>query len=636
MSDLMQFGLDAEEIVQGAWTEAFEPPPDITVSQWADRHRILSGKASAEPGQWKTSRVPYAREPMDMLSPQSPAERIVLMWPSQSAKTESGNNWIGYIIHHAPAPTLFVMPSLLDLKKNVLQRINPMIEETPALRERVAAPRSRDAANNMFVKEFHGGMLLFSTANSASALASMPICYLYCDEIDRYPHNIDGEGDPVELAIRRTITFRGRRKILLTSTPTIKGFSRIEREFNKSDKRRYFVPCPHCGHMQYLRWKDEDGSFRLVWDKDRDGNHLPETARYLCEGCGVLIEEKHKRWMLDEANGARWIATAAGDGRTIGYHLNGLYSPFMTWEEIVREFLAKKDYIETLQEWTNTVLAEPFEDAGLSLNANTLGARLESWPRLHVPADVAVLVGAVDVQGDRLECKIVGYGAGEESWLIDYEIIWGSPSSDATVWEQLDEWRHRELIHAGSGKPMRLSILLIDSSDETDAVYDYVRPRQNERVYAIKGKDYLSRPGLAMESMSKRNPIKFYLLATIAAKDRIFARLRIPPPVAGQKAAPGYMHIPDWIPEQYLDQLTAEKKMVTKNPRTGALKVHYEKTGRNEALDLEVYCLCALFILQNFINPALYRDLARLHEMLIQGLAPAPRARRMRSSGINR
>lgn len=618
----------AEQVVYDAWTAGWEPPPDLNIWQWADKHRMLSQKGAAEPGPWRTDRVPYQREPMEMLSPQSPTQRIILMWASQTSKTEGANNWLGFIAHHAPGPVLFVMPTLNDLKKNVLQRIDPMIRETPALAERFAKPASRDAANNMFVKEFQGGMLILTGANSASGLASMPIRYLYGDEIDRWPHDVDGEGDPMDLAQQRTVTFRSRKKILLTSTPTLKGFSAIEREFKRSDQRYYFVPCPHCNHMQPLRWKDEDGTRRLLWDRNPEtGRHLPNTARYLCEECGVLIEERFKLQMLAAG---KWQATAPGEDGTAGYHLNALYSPFYSWPEMASEFLKAKDVPEKLKVWTNTKLAETWEEIGFSLNANTLAKRLEDYERAVVPSAAAVLVGSADIQGDRIEAKIVAFGAHEESWLVDYEIFWGDPSSDATVWARLDEWRRREFNHPGIGRSLRVAIFGIDSGDQADAVYDYVQPRQMERVFATKGSDYLSRPGLAMDSTAKRAHIRLFRFATMAAKDRIISRLQIEQP------GPGYVHLPNWVPEQYLAQMTSEKKLTKKDPRRGTVKIEYVVTGRNEAFDLEVYCLGLLFVLQTFIAPSMYRDLGALREAMGRGELPgAPRrARGVRNPGL--
>lgn len=620
-----------DQVTSEAWASGWEPAPDINVWQWADQYRVLSGKGAAEPGQWRTDRVPYMREPMEMLSPQSPVQRVVLMFASQMAKTETGNNWLGYIAHHAPGPALFVMPTISALKKNVLQRINPMISETPVLAERFAKPASRDAANNMFVKEFAGGMLILTGANSANELSSMPIRYLYGDEIDRWPYDVDGNGDPLDMAEQRLVSFRNRKKILLTSTPTIKGVSAIEREFKRGDQRYFFVPCPHCGQMQTLRWKDDEeigSTLRVRWDRDSTGKHLTKTARYACEGCGVLIEERHKRAMVALGE---WRATAPFDGETVSYHLNALYSPFTSWAEIGAAFLRAKDTPEKLQVWTNTKLAETWEESGFALNANVLQRRLEQYDRAVVPTGAALLLGAADVQGDRIEAKIIAFGPGEESWLIDFEIFWGDPSSDASVWARLDEWRRRDFLHEGSGRPMRLSIFGVDSGDQADAVYDYVQPRQAERVFALKGSDYLSRPGLVMEGSTKRSHLKLYRVATFAAKERLVSRLRLEQP------GPGYLHLPSWVPDQYLDQMTSEKKLTRKDPRRGTVTVVWVVTGRNEAFDLEVYCLGLLFVLQNFTNPTMYRDLTRLHQAIMTGIAvgPVARGRGVRSSGID-
>ena len=249
------------------------PDPALTVSEWADRHRVLSPRASAEPGRYRTDRTPYMRAIMDALSPSHPARRIVVMKSAQVGFTEGGNNWIGYVIHHAPGPMLAVQPTVELAKRFSRQRIDPLIAESPALRERVRPARSRDAGNTVLSKEFPAGLLVITGANSAVGLRSMPARYLFLDEVDAYPPSADEEGDPVALAEARTRTFSWRSKILLGSTPTIHGLSRIEREYEASDQRRYFVPCPHCGHMQWLQFE------RLRWDKGK-----PETAHYDMRG----------------------------------------------------------------------------------------------------------------------------------------------------------------------------------------------------------------------------------------------------------------------------------------------------------------------------------------------------------------
>ena len=278
---------DGADDLLRAWRDGLTPDPALTVSAWADRHRILSPRGANEAGPWRTSRTPYLQELMDALSPRHPAQRVVFMKGSQLGASESGCCWIGYVIHHAPGPMLAVQPSVELAKRFSQQRIDPLIEESPVLREKVAPARSRDSGNTVLSKEFPGGILVMTGANSAVGLRSMPVRYLFLDEVDAYPPSADDEGDPVALAEARTRTFSWRRKVFLASTPTIKGLSRIEREYEASDQRRYFVPCPHCGQGQWLKFE------RLRWQ-----NGQPETAAYFCEGCEQPIAEHHKTQML--------------------------------------------------------------------------------------------------------------------------------------------------------------------------------------------------------------------------------------------------------------------------------------------------------------------------------------------------
>jgi phage terminase large subunit GpA-like protein len=283
----------AGEILR-AWGNGLRPDPDLTVSEWADRHRMLSGRASAEPGRYRTVRTPYMREIMDRLSPGDPTQRIVFMKAAQVGATEAGNNWIGFAIHQAPGPMLAVQPTVELAKRNSRQRIDPLIDESPDLRERVKPARSRDAGNTMLSKEFAGGILIMTGANSAVGLRSTPARYIFLDEVDAYPASADEEGDPVTLAEARSLTFAHRRKVLLVSTPTIRGLSRIEREYEASDQRRFFVPCPHCGAMQWLKFD------RLRWQKGK-----PETAEYHCEGCERPSRNTTRRRCWRAANGGR-------------------------------------------------------------------------------------------------------------------------------------------------------------------------------------------------------------------------------------------------------------------------------------------------------------------------------------------
>jgi phage terminase large subunit GpA-like protein len=550
------------------------------VSAWADEHRFLSSTASSEPGRWRTLRTPYLREIMDTLSPSHPAERVVVMSGAQIGKTECGNNWIGYVIHHSPGPMLMVQPTVEVAKRVSKQRIAPMIEATPVLRERVAESRSRDSGNTVQVKEFEGGLLIITGANSGAGLRSMPIRFLFMDEIDEYPGDVDGQGDPVALAEKRTATF-SRRKVLLTSTPTIKGLSRIEREFQESDQRRYYLPCPRCGHLDYLTWRGPE-HHRIEWNEGS-----PETAHMVCGGCGERVGEGQKTEMLLRGE---WRPAAVGDGHTAGFHLSALYSPlgWKSWAKCATEFLRAKEDPFRLKTWVNTVLGETWEERGDSVAAGSLAARLERYSA-EVPTGVGALVAAVDVQGDRLEAVVKGYGAGEESWLIAFTQIHGDPALE-TVWAELDQFLAQEFEHQ-SGQKLLVGTTVVDSGGaHTEHVYRYAQSRLGRRVFPVKGGSLAGRPLVERPSIHNRYRVPLFVLCVDTGKDVVLSRLRISSP------GPGFVHLPEWADEEYLAQLTAEKAIRKYVKGRGAVREWVKLRERNEALDLEVYALAALYI----------------------------------------
>lgn len=548
------------------------------------------------------------------------------------------NNIVGYFIDADPKPIMLVQPTDHTAKEYSRKRIAPMIAACPALKAKVREATSRRPGNSMLLKEFDGGFLKITGANAGAGLRSDPIAILLLDEVDGYPDDVDGEGDPVEIATRRTDTFDDA-KILKGSTPgKPKGLSRIEADYERSNQMRYFVPCPFCGHMQVLCWRDENGVHRLVWDKDASGNPIPETVRYLCSNpeCGRGIDEKFKQRMLA---GGEWRAKFPERTKVIGFHINALYSPWrLNWHELAQEWTEAQDNPEKLKAFVNLRLGETWDEGGESFGAHVLAARREKYPA-PVPEGVCVLVAAADVQHNRIEAQIVGFGPGEESWLIAHEVFWGDPGVEVdpetavNVWEQLDQFLLKPWPHP-RGAVLTPAIALVDAGAHADSVYDYVLPRQHtrRRIFACKGVDYLSKPGLVQEGSTKRSNIRLFAVATYAAKDRVFARMKIPRP------GPGYMHLPDWITDEYLEQLTGEKKITVRDKRTRTKKVLYVKTyNRNEALDLTVYCHAGLFALQHFIAPAAYRDLRKLAEAVQQGQTPetlTARVRRVRSPGI--
>lgn len=573
-----------------AWSAGWEPEPQLTVSEWSDAHRILPATASAEPGAYRTSRTPYLREIADTLSTTSPVRRVVVMKGAQIGFTETGNNWLGYIIHHAPAPALMVQPTVEIAKRVSKQRIAPMIESTPPLHERVKDPRSRDSGNTIFIKEFPGGLLILTGANSAAGLRSMPIRYLFLDEIDAYPGDIEGEGDPIALAEKRQATF-ARRKTLIGSTPTVKGLSRIEREFLDTDQRRYFVPCPECGHMDHIRWEN------IRWIE-----RVPSTSALCCVACGCLTPEWRKTELLAAGE---WRPTAEGTPETRGYHLSALYAPIglgPSWAECATDFLEVKNDPTRFKTWWNTVLGLPWEERGEGAEPETILSRRERYFEAEidaeVPAGVGVLVASVDVQGDRLEAQVKGYGAAEESWLIAYSQFHGDPGRDA-VWLELDQFLRRQWSHE-SGQALPVECATVDSGGHhSEQVYKFCKARLTRRVFAVRGGNERGKPIVGRPSTHNRYRAKLFTLCVDTAKETVYSRLRIGTP------GPGYMHLPEWIDEEYVAQITAEKGIKKYSPGRGTVRQWVKLRERNEALDLEVYCLAALHIL----GPAIIRSL---------------------------
>jgi phage terminase large subunit GpA-like protein len=421
----------ATEVYDEAFRAGLRPDPLLTVSEWADRYRRLSGKAAAEPGPWRTERTPYLREIMDALSPSSPAERVVFMKGGQLGGTELGNNWVGYMIHKSPGPMMVVQPTVEMAKRNSKQRIDPLIEESDVLRQLVKSPRSRDSGNTVLSKEFPGGVLVMTGANSAVGLRSMAVRYLFLDEIDAYPGDVDGEGDPINLA------------------------------FAESDQRRYWVPCPHCGEFQVLKFE------RLRWPKGE-----PQKVAYHCIACEQAIFNHHKNGMLGRGE---WRPEAEGDSRTRGYHLSSLYSPvgWYSWDRAADDWEKAQKDVERLKSFVNLVLGESWQERGDAPDWQPLYDRREDYPVGTVPQGGLFFTAGADVHPNRIEVEVVAWGRGKESWSVDYRVFMGD-TARAEVWRQLDALLDEEFPHA-SGLRLPIRVLCVDSGFNPRITYDWVR-----------------------------------------------------------------------------------------------------------------------------------------------------------------
>jgi phage terminase large subunit GpA-like protein len=538
---------------------------------WADQNRRLSSEASAEAGEWRTDRAPYQRAILDALTPNSPYERVVFMSSSQVGKTECLNSFVGYIIDRDPGPVLIVLPRVEDGEAWSKDRLAPMLRDTPCLRGKVADVRSRDSDNRILHKKFAGGSLSIAGANSPAGLAMRPIRYVLLDEVDRYPASAGTEGDPVSLAVKRSATW-WNRKVLLVSTPTVKGASRIESWWLKSNRSSFWVPCPQCGKFQILIWTN------VEWPEGQ-----PEQAQYRCEHCGVLIPSHRKSWMLARGE---WRA-ANPKGRVAGFWINQLYSPWKEWSETAVEFLeAKAGGPETLRAFINTALGELWDDeAETSVDMAMLLERRENFgPRL--PAGVCVLTAGVDVQWDRVELDLVGWGRGEESWSIEYRVFPGDPSAP-DVWRTLDEFLSRQWSHE-YGLSLPVAACSVDSGFHTQAVYDFCRTRYQRRVLAVKGKSGALPVWPRKPTRNTLNKTPLWIVGVDSAKSVIYGRLKIEQP------GPGYSHFPKERDQEWFEQLLSETLVTTYSRGTPVREWRRKKGARAEVLDARVYAYAAL------------------------------------------
>jgi phage terminase large subunit GpA-like protein len=565
--------------IQTAASAGLRPDPQQTIAEWADAHMRLPSW-SAEPGQWRTSRTPYLKEIMECLSPLSPVRRVVFMKCAQIGGTSCGQNWIGYTVHRAPTAMLIVEPTVDVAQKLSKQKIQPMFDMVPVLRDKVQDARSRDSGNTILAKEFLGGMIVLTGANSGVGLRFMSAQNLFLDEVDAYPYDVDGEGTPVAVAEKRCLTY-ARHKIYLCSTPVLKATSVIEPEYEASDQRRYHVPCPKCGTEQCLKWA------QLKWPKNRT-----DHAELECESCSAMIAEHHKTQMLTDG---RWIA-AHPERATAGFHLNALYAPYgwvNSWTHLAQEWtriIHKRD-LRQQQTFVNTNLAETWEETGEKLDESGLYARREAYPA-PCPDGVMVLTGAADVQDDRIEVECVGWGVDEESWSIDYRVFHGSPGQP-DVWKALDLWRKQAWTDS-NGLPLKMIQLAIDTGGHhAKEAYEFVKARERERVCAVKGSNQAAHPLVGRPTKSNYGNVLLYPVGTDTAKDTIFSRLKL------DSFGPGYCHFPQGqaYDDEYFAQLTSEEKR-SKYEKGVLQGTYYKKIrARNEALDLKVYNLVAYAIL---------------------------------------
>ncbi|WP_043309551.1 phage terminase large subunit family protein [Pseudomonas sp. ML96] len=572
-----------------AYRRGLMPDPELWIDEWADQFQMIPpDTGAAEPGKYHTDRTPYAREVQRCLSPVYPSKRVVTMIASQLMKTQVALNWIGGCIHMAPANILVLLPTE-KLSKRVSGRIDKTIKAVPVLSSRVAKSRSRDARNTLDTKEFEGGALYCATAASSSNLAELSARYVYGDEIDRWELDVDNDGDPVKQAEARGSTFGRRAKFYYSSSPTLKGVSRISDLFEQGDQRHFYVPCPHCGTYQVLDWEG------LKYLDDY------RQVLYQCcmPGC-ALIEEHHKSAMLEAGE---WRAHAVGDGETVSFTLSAMYAPpgWLSWTDMAKEYdeakkLQDKGDPGSMQVFYNTRLAKVWDSAEEMTKADELRQRAEAeGHRLgQVPAGALILTAAVDTQHNRLELLVIGWGEGMERWTVDFQVIPGDPA-DLRTWALLDEALKARYRHV-SGVDLSICATCIDSGGHhTDEVYQFTRLRRWRNVLAVKGSSKRGRPVLAqrpskVDVTSRGNTEKqgaeLWMIGTDTAKDWIYNRYPL-------EEGPGALHFSADLPAEFFDQCVAERKVVRYVKGYRRVEWVKAKSERNEALDLMVYNLAA-------------------------------------------
>jgi len=561
-----------------AW-RAMAPRKALSVSEWADEHRQLTGKQSGERGPWRTRRTPFLKEIMDCLSANSRVQHMVVMKSSQVGVTEATVNFIGYTMDHSPAPMMVLLPTLDARDSWKAQKLNPLLLETPVIKQLLGGQRSRDAANRQDMIDFPGGVLFLAGGNSPNSYAQRSVRTIIMDDLDRFPPEVGSEGDPVKLAEGRTKAF-ARSKRMLISTPTVSGESLIEREWDKSDQRRYRMPCPHCNALQALEWGSPESPHGVKWSKV-DGEVI--AAWYVCAECGREINEHHKPKMLAEG---RWVAEFPA--RHIrGYHLTALMAPIglgPSWLDLAKEWQDAIKSPGTLRTFINTHLGEPWIEQGDHVEPVGLMARVEDYDELLPMLDKALFrTAGVDVQKDRLECTIVDWYAGEECYVMEHLIVPGD-TAQPEVWARFAE-------ELGQWNP---ACVAVDSGYNTSMVYSFVEKRR--WALAVKGVPGPGRPLVEDEKArrqrlrrQRKKGITVHMVGDDQAKVLIYSRLKI------KESGPGYIHFPrdPAFDDEYFAQLTAEK-LVTKMRGTRPFVEWVQTRPRNETLDCMKYALAAL------------------------------------------
>ena len=573
------------------------PPPDIKPSEWAEKNiRIPLGNAI--PGPISFDNAPYQRGMIDVIQEEG-IKRISFMTGAQLGKTTIQQCITTYFIAYEPKSQIFVQPTQGDVQTFLETKLRPMIEANPSISSKMAKPRSRDGVNNSRMISYVGGWLLFSWAGSPKTLRGRSAPVTHADECDGM--EATAEGDPVELLSQRAATFGDQALRTESSTPTISGASRIENAFNQGDKRRYYVPCPHCNEAQFLRWENVTWRGRKSTNiqdakEDLDQEHDVETAGYRCECCGEVWSDGERIASIRNAEklGHGWKAEKPFQGHA-SFHAPEMLSTFRKMRDIVQSYLDKL-VLDDLQVFVNVSLGETYEENGDKADPEILQLRAEEYVA-RVPNAGVYLTCGIDMQMDRLELEIVAWGVGEESWSIDYRVLWGDPLGDE-IWEELDDILEATYLHE-SGAQLSVSAACLDTGGTagyTQRAYEYVKSRRNRKLFAIKGRAGWGMPIVQSpqrkQSGKDKRKVDLFIVGVDEAKLTVMRRLDL------EKKGPGYCHFPHDRESEWYRQLTAEKLIIRYVKGQPIREWHKPDRARNEALDCRVYALAALKIMQ--------------------------------------
>lgn len=548
----------------------------MTVSEWADLYRKLSPESSAEPGQWRTDRTPYLKEPMDCVSDPLTQE-IVIMSCSQIGKTELLLCVLAYLIDYDPCPIMLLQPTIEMAQTFSKDRLAPMLRDTPCLRGKVMDVKTRSSGNTMLHKSFDGGHITMAGANSPASLASRPVRVVLADEIDRYPASAGSEGDPLGLITKRTKNF-WNRILIWVSTPTIKGASRIEDKYLQSSQGRYHLFCPACGNSQQILRK------HLIQRLDQNGEIISVDAA--CEHCGLVSSELEWRSKV-----GIWVHKFPKNP-VKGFHLNTYVSTWSSWVAIEKEFQIAKLKPETLQVFINTELAETWREISDEIKQDLLIKRREGYSK--IPAQACLLTCGVDVQDNRFELEVVAWGEGDENWNIDYRVIRGDTAKQA-LWDELEEFLLKKTYPHELGIELKIVATGIDTGGHrTQECYRFIDKHKNRRIYGIKGQGgsgvSLVRPGKGRIGKSGKE-IDIYIVGIDEMKLKTKAMLE------QTEVGPGFCHFPLDRDEQYFEGLTAERLVVRSQKGFPVKTWEKDSNTSNEPWDCRQYATAALRLL---------------------------------------